>query len=204
MVTSTRSALTIVAATRFEAAAIRRAAPSVRVVQTGIGLAAASAERYEAVVSCGLAGGLREDVPTGSIVIPVEVATTGGDTIACDARLRAALVAAATRLGLNTLQERMLTSATLVTGSARAAWAERGFVAADMETGFLRAHRIAALRVVLDTPQRELSEAWLKPASVVSRPWLWPQALWLWREAPRCADLAAAVLAAALPQLTLA
>lgn len=200
MVTSIEASLTIIAATGVEAAAIRRAAPGVRVVQTGVGLAGVSAD-YDVVVSCGLAGGLREDVPTGSIVIPWEVATPSGKTIACDARLRAALVAAALRLGRTPLQERLLTSSTLITGLARAAWAQRGFVAADMETGFLRARRIAAVRVVLDTPQRELSDAWLNPATVVCRPQLWPQALWLWREAPRCARLASAVLAAALPQL---
>ncbi len=202
MVTSIEPSLTIIAATGFEAAAIRRSAPGARVVQAGVGLPSVSDESYEVVESCGLAGGLREDVPTGSIVIPWEVATPSGETIACDPRLSAALVAAARRLGRTPLQERLLTSATLITGSARAAWAQRGFVAADMETGFLRARRIAAVRVILDTPRRELSDAWLKPATVIARPRLWPQALWLWREAPRCARLASAVLALALPQLT--
>ncbi len=202
MVTSIEASLTIIAATGLEAAAIRRAAPDVRVIQTGVGLAGISAHEYDIVVSCGLAGGLREDVPTGSIVIPKEVATPSGETINCDQRLSASLVAAAMRLGRTPLQEPLLTSRTLITGSARTQWAQRGFVAVDMETGFLHARRIAALRVILDTPQQELSDAWLKPARVLGRPRLWPQALWLWREAPRCARLASAVLALALPQLT--
>ncbi len=203
MVISIETSLTIIAATGLEAAAIRRAAPGVRVVQTGVGLAGVSAQSYDVVISCGLAGGLREDVPTGSIVIPAEVATTNGETIHCDQRLSAALVAAALRLHRTPLQERLLTSRTLITGSVRTQWARRGFIAVDMETGFVHARRIAALRVVLDTPQQELSDAWLKPASVLGRPRLWPQALWLWREAPRCARLASAVLALALPQLAI-
>jgi hypothetical protein len=67
-----------------------------------------------------------------------------------------------------------------------------------METGFVKARRVASVRVVLDTPERELSDAWLKPWSVLIRPDAWGQALWVAREAPRCARLAAAVLADAL------
>lgn len=203
MATSIETSLTIIAATGFEVSAIRRAAKGIRVVHSGVGLARVSDQSYDTVVSCGLAGGLRDDLPTGSIVIPREVATESGETIVCDARLSAALVAAALQLGHTPSQERLLTSATLITGPARAAWAQRGFVAADMETGFVHARRIAALRVVLDTPRQELSEAWLKPATVIGRPQVWPQALWLWREAPRCARLASEVLALALPQLTI-
>jgi hypothetical protein len=201
MVTSIKPSLTIVAATGFEVAAARRAAPGVRVVRSGVALGRGNDERYDVAISFGLSGGLRADVPTGTLVVPDEVGTEDGATIACDAALNDALVAAATQLGHQALRERLLTSATLVTGPARAAWAQRGFVAADMETGFLRARRIAALRVVLDTPQHELSEAWLRPASVIARPRLWPQGLWLWREGASCARLLSTVLARALPYL---
>ena len=67
-----------------------------------------------------------------------------------------------------------------------------------METGLIPAKRLAAVRVILDTPQRELSEVWLHPATALVRPDVWPQALWLARQGPRCARLAAEVLAAAL------
>lgn len=204
MVTSTNAVLTVIAATPLEAGAVRRAVPGVRVVETGVGLTKAGADLYDLVVSCGLAGGLRNDVPTGTIVIPREVGTSDGKTITCDPRLSAALVSAALQLGHSPSQERLLTSSTLVTGDARRDMAERGFIAADMETGLLRARALAAVRVVLDTPQQELSAAWLRPATAVADPRLWPQALWLWREAPRCARLAAAVLALAITQLNAA
>ena len=153
-------------------------------------------------MTCGLAGGLREDLPTGSIVIPREVATPEGKSTVCDPRLSAALVGAALRLGRTPSQEPLLTSSSLVTGPDRTVWAQRGFVAADMETGFVHARRIAALRIILDTPRDELSEAWLQPATVIGRPRLWPQAWWLLRHGPRCMRVAAAVLAEALLRLT--
>ncbi|HXW51106.1 MAG TPA: hypothetical protein VEJ41_03875 [Candidatus Acidoferrales bacterium] len=200
MDTSTET-LTIVTATGFEAAAIGRAVPGVRVVRGGVGLVQARAERYDVVVSCGLAGGLRADLPTGTIVIPHEVETDNGERISCDPHLNAALVAAATQLGHGLSQEKLLTSAALVIGTSRSLWAQRGFVAADMETGFVSARRIAALRIILDTPRYELSPLWLKPASVVIRPWLWSQGLWLSREGARCMRIVSDVLKLALPQL---
>jgi hypothetical protein len=193
--------LTVVAATGFEAAAVRRAAPAVNLVCSGVGLSRASAQTYDTVLSCGLAGGLRRDVPTGAVVIPSEVMTDSGEQLVCDERMNDALIAAAVRLGYAPVRERLLTSAALVTGANRGVWAQRGFAAADMETGFLRARRLAALRVVLDTPQFELSEAWLRPLSVLGRPTVWPQALWLWRQAPQCARIMSAVLAQAMPRL---
>jgi hypothetical protein len=198
MVISTEPSLTIVAATGLEAAAVRRAAPSLRVVESGIGLSRVHAgDLGDSVVTCGLAGGLQDEAPTGSIVIPETVATQDGHLIACDAQLSAALLTAARQLGHSVLRGSLLTSAELIRGSARALWAGRGYLAADMETGYVRVPRIAAVRVILDTPQHELSDAWLKPLSVLGRPWLWPQAFWLLREAPTCARLAAAVVALA-------
>ena len=198
MATSTEPSLTIVAATGLEAGAVRRAAPGLHVVEGGIALSRVGADAYgDVVVTCGLAGGLREDIATGSIVIPDAVSTPGGETIACDRLLSDALAAAARKLGRTPHRGLLLTSSTLVTGSTRAHWAQRGYVAADMETGFLRAARIAAVRVILDTPAHELDTAWLKPVTVLWRPWLWPQAMWLMREAPRCAHLASEVVALA-------
>ena len=80
-------------------------------------------------------------------------------------------------------------------GAERRRWAVRGAVAADMETGLLDAARLATVRVVLDTPDRELGAAWLRPATALLPPAAWRQLPWLAREAPRCARLAAAVLA---------
>jgi hypothetical protein len=198
MVISPEPSLTIVAATGLEAAAVRRAAPCLHVIESGIGLSRVHAgDLGDTVVTCGLAGGLQDDAPTGSIVIPETVATQDGHKIACDPQLSEALLSAARQLGHSARRGSLLTSAELVRGADRALWASRGYLAADMETGFVRAPRIAAVRVILDTPQHELSNAWLKPISVLGRPWLWQQALWLLREAPRCARLASAVVALA-------
>ena len=89
----------------------------------------------------------------------------------------------------------LLTSATIVNGAARLEWAARGYGAVDMETGLLAAARVAAVRVILDTPQRELSTDWVNPIRAMLKPANWPQAVWLAREAPRAAQLAARVVA---------
>jgi hypothetical protein len=169
-----------------------------KVVVSGIALTKVRPDEFgDVVVSCGVAGGLRADVPTGSVVIPENIGVAGAPTTACDVRLTETLVAAARRLGHEPLRGALLTSAALISGETRSAWARAGYVAADMETGFIRARRIAAVRVVLDTPRRELSGAWLRPQSVILRPSLWGQGLWLARNAPRCASIAAEIAAAA-------
>jgi hypothetical protein len=67
-----------------------------------------------------------------------------------------------------------------------------------METGLLGADRVASVRVVLDTPDRELDPAWGRPLTALWHPAAWLQLPWLAAEGPRCARLAAQVLAAAL------
>jgi Phosphorylase superfamily len=168
------------------------------VVLSGIALTRARADEFgDCVITCGVAGGLRPDLPTGAIVIPESVAVPGAQPTACDKFLSESLVAAALQLGYTPFRGALLTSASLICGQARSVWARAGFVAADMETGFIRAPRIAAVRVILDTPQRELSDVWLQPASVIFRPDLWLQGLWLARTAPRCTRVAAEIVAAA-------
>jgi Phosphorylase superfamily len=167
-------------------------------VLSGIALTRVRADEFgDSVVTCGVAGGLRSDLPTGSIVIPESVAVSGGQPQACDKLLSESLVAAAQHLGYAPFRGALLTSASLICGQARSVWARAGFAAADMETGFIRAPRIAAVRVILDTPQRELSDAWLQPATVIFRPNLWLQGLWLASTAPRCTRIAAEIVAAA-------
>ncbi len=190
--------IVIVAATSLEARAVRRHAPSAAVVESGVGLARLTGALAGAAISCGLAGGLRDDLPTGTIIIPSAVATRDGTAIECDPAWTARLRAGARNLGYAFIDAALLTSDVLVVGEERALWASRGFAAVDMETGRIRADGIAAVRVVLDTPQRELSRDWLNPARAMMRPKNWGQMLWLAREGPRCADLAARVIAAAL------
>lgn len=196
--------ITVVAATRFEARAVRRASRGVdggrvQIVEGGIGLSRLQGrELGGVVVSCGLAGGLRADLPTGTVLVPHQVLRPSGEMLACDPELVAALESAARRLGVEPEPGPLVTTASLLTGDARRTWAERGYAGVDMETGLITAPRVAAVRVVLDTPAHDLSEVWLRVGAAVLHPSAWPELPWLWREAPRCMRLAAGVLAEAL------
>ncbi len=61
-----------------------------------------------------------------------------------------------------------------------------------------RAARVVALRVLLDTPDRELSPRWEHPMRASLDPRRWPEAAWLFRTGPELARRAALVLAAAV------
>jgi len=193
------AAATVIVAVGVEARAVRRALPRARIVVAGVGLSRLRGPVPGPVaLSCGLAGALRPDLQTGTVVVPDRVLRPDGGWLRCDPDLVDALAAAARRLALPLERGPLATCPTIVRGPARDQWARQGCVAADMETGLLAAPRVAAVRVVLDTPARELSEVWLRPLLALARPSAWPEALWLAREAPRCARRAAAVLAAAL------
>ncbi len=195
------SDVTVVAATALEAKAVRRALPGVRVIEGGIALAKMTNPDFshaDVLISCGLAGGLQSDLPTGTVVIPREVLRPDGSVLQCDGKLTDRLVAAVRSIGVEPVIAPMVTTAKLVTKSERMQWAKRGYAAVDMETGLLNASRIAAVRVVLDTPSQELSQDWLSPMKAIVKPWNWPQLVWLSRHAPRCCALAARVVAAAL------
>ena len=164
---------------------------------TGVGLTRLRSAPGGPVVTCGLAGSLRADMPTGTVLVPRCVLRPDGGALWCDPPLVDALLSGARRLGLEPVVGPMVTSEALITGLQRAAWAERGCVAADMETGLLDAERVASVRVVLDTPEQELSAAWVHPWRAMLQPGAWAELPWLLREAPRCARLAAEVLASA-------
>ncbi len=189
--------VTFVAATALECKALRRELPNARIVQTGIALERNREPLGQIVVSCGLAGGLRADLPAGTVLIPREVRRPSGETLHCDPELVDLLTRRARTLGVEPVSEPLLTSSEIVNGRARVQWATRGYAGVDMETGLLGAPRIAAVRVVLDTPQRELSADWRMPVVAILKPWNWSQALWMVREAPRSAALAARVAVAA-------
>src|SRR5438128_964496 len=157
----------LVVATGLEARAVRRALPAASVLLAGVALSRLPAGRSVtgAVVTCGLAGGLRDDVPTGAVLVPRQVLRPDGETLDCDPAFVDALTAAARRLGHEPEQAPLATTAELVVGRARAEWAARGCAGADMETGLLSAaDRVATIRVVLDTREHELDPAWRRPA----------------------------------------
>jgi len=171
----------------------------VRVVESGVALSKlGNVSLGDVALSFGLAGALHPDVLTGTVLVPHEVLRPDGTTLICDASLVAALERAARELDLEPDARPMVTSPAMLTGAERAAWSRRGYVGVDMETGLIRASRVAAVRVVLDTPQREISASWLRPGAALIDVRAWRDLPWLAREGPRCARLAAAVLAAAL------
>lgn len=187
----------VACATSVEAKAARRVLPAMRVVETGVALRALRESLGDAVISCGLAGGLRHELPTGAVIVPSEVGRPGGGTLQCDPELSQALFEASEDLGFLTLRDPLITTVDLIRGPERGVWAERGYAAVDMETGLLDAPRVAAVRVVLDTPLRELSEEWLQPLRAMINPRNWGEMFWLAREGPQRARAAALVIRAA-------
>ena len=186
-------------ATSLEARAVRRHVRGARVVDAGIALAKLHGrEPFGVAISCGLAGGLDEDHPTGTVLIPDSACTTEGSRRTCDVEWTARLRDAARRLGYTSVAAPLLTSDTLVTGNTRRDWAHKGFAGVDMETALIVTDRLAAVRVILDTPRTELSPDWLNPARALLSPRNWRQAIWLAREGPRCANVAARIVALAL------
>ena len=176
----------MLAAMGMEWRAIRRALSATgnpaQVVRCGIGLQRWSPPKppQPAFITCGLAGGLRSDLPPGTVVVAGSVAMEDGEPVACDPDWVAALVAGV--------------------GDARGAWAGKGFVAAEMETALLvpTGAPLASLRVILDAPAAEVSEHWVRPGRAAVDPRRWREAMWLAARAPRYTRLAARCLAAGL------
>lgn len=200
---------TVVAAMGVEAWAVRRRAPHVNVIRGGIGLATLRDEIRTAVaISIGLAGGLSPDHAPGTVVVPsrISVHTSHETEIATDPEWTRALRDASRRLGFPTLEAPLLTTDTLVTDAERGRWAQHGFVAVDMESAVIAglAPRVAAVRVILDTPLHEISPAWERPGRAALNPRNWREGAWLFRAAPRYSLRAASVLAEALRSESLA
>lgn len=189
--------VTLVVATALEYKPLRRAMPNAHIVQAGIALGRLDTKLGEVVVSCGLAGGLRSDLPTGTLLIPRDVRRPDGRVLRCDPELTEAFAQSARSLGIEPVLDPLLTADRIVHGPERLQWAAQGYAGVDMETGLIDAPRVAAVRVVLDTPQHEISGDWASPLLAILKPRNWPQAIWLAREAPRAATLCAKVVAGA-------
>jgi hypothetical protein len=175
-----------------------------RVTGTGMGLARwPGGDEHSIAIVCGLAGALAPGLRPGTVVVPELVSRTDGTEMRCDPVLREALAEGARALSFDPDSGPLLTAPALVTGDARHEWAQRGFIAADMETGLLagRNIRVATVRVILDSPERSISEQWVSPARALLQPALWGELLWLCRSAPRYALRAARVLKAGLDRL---
>lgn len=188
--------MTVAVATLAELRPLRRRlrhTPAVRIERVGVRARDAAARYRGSLLSCGLGGALRDGLEPGTLLVPWSVATTRGAVMACDPALVTRLLDAARDLALPVEPGPLLTADQLVTGAERVSWGERGYAGVDMESALLavRAPAFAVLRIVLDTPARELSPAWGRPALAMARPRLWREAAWLAREVPAlCAVLA--------------
>jgi len=187
-----------VCAMGVEAWGVRRKAGDVRVVQVGIGGRPRTA-LTGIVISAGLCGGLLPEQVPGTVVIPSEVVDEDGVIRTCDPGVVAALTQAACYLRYPVIGGSMISTSAMVTGSGRAMWASRGHVAVDMESAAVAesATRFGVLRVILDTPSHELSDAWATPARAIREPSNWGEAVWLGVNTPRYALRVGAVLEAA-------
>jgi nucleoside phosphorylase len=133
-------------------------------------------------------------------VIPSSVANASGNSIECDPWLSSRLIRAARELGFEPSTVPLITLPVMATGSARQLWRSRGFGAVDMESAHLAdaGTRLAAVRVILDSPEHELSDEWIRPLTMVLRPARWGEALGLAFRAPQYALRAARVAARGL------
>jgi hypothetical protein len=187
-----------VCAMGVESWGVRRRARHVRVVQVGIGGRPRTA-LPGIVISAGLCGGLLPGQMPGTVVIPTEVVDEQGEIHTCDPGVVAALKQAARYLRYPIAGGSLVSTSAMVTGSGREIYASRGHVAVDMESAAVAesATRFGVLRVILDTPTRELSDAWAAPVRAIRQPSNWGEAVWLGVYTPRYALRVGAVLEAA-------
>jgi 4-hydroxy-3-methylbut-2-enyl diphosphate reductase len=156
--------LLVIAPLRLERAALRRGLPEALVLHSGMGAARARSAALvaaripaDAVAVAGFCGAVTRGLLPGDIVVATEVRGPAGVT-ECSSR---PLVAALAALGIRRVHVGPLVSADhVVRGLERAAMAGEGALAADMESAWLApgaaGRPLAVLRVVLDTPEREL------------------------------------------------
>ena len=196
-ISAARHTLEILAPTLLEYGAARLAVSHTRVSWTGVRLSRWTGASQDAiVVVCGLAGGVIPGLRSGTVLVPEQIGLPDGRIIQCDPTLVRALTAAAYARGFHPETGPLLTAPSLIVGNERYRWVQRGFVAADMETGLLaeRYLRVATIRVILDSPDHGISPDWLLPSRAMLRPSLWRELFWLIHAAPRYSLRAARVL----------
>jgi 4-hydroxy-3-methylbut-2-enyl diphosphate reductase len=151
---------------RIEASAVRRGAPGLRVVVTGAGAtrsvrSGASWAGATGVAVAGFCGALAPGLRPGDVVVPDRVHWAWGSATLPVAPL---LVTELRRAGLRAEMGPLHTSDRLVRGEERARLAAAGGWAVDMESGWLLSAAPGAaravVRVVVDTPERELPSRW--------------------------------------------
>ncbi len=153
----------VLAPLAVEAIAIGRRA-GYRVVRTGMGpdksrraVRKLRGSGSGAIAVVGFCGALDPALHPGDVFVADEVRGPDG-VVVCDADEVAALCEAA---GLKVVRGALVSTDHIVTGEERAALFAEGARAVDMESAYLAelaaGRRFAVIRVVVDTPSRELS-----------------------------------------------
>lgn len=144
-------------------------------LRSGIGAArarstalAAARAPADAIAIAGFCGAVVRGSRPGDIVVASEVRGPAG-VVECSSR---PLVAALGALGIQRVRVGPIVSADhVVRGAERAALAVEGALAADMESAWLApaaaGRPLAVLRVVLDTPEREIHRPWATLAGAI-------------------------------------
>lgn len=156
--------LLVIAPLRIERAAVRRGLPEALVLRSGMGAARARATALvaagisaDAVAVAGFCGAVAGGLRAGDVVVASEVRGPDGVT-PCSS---GAIVAALAALGIERVHVGPLACVDhLVHGAQRGLLAGAGVLAVDMESAWLApaaaGRPFAVLRVVLDTPAREI------------------------------------------------
>jgi 4-hydroxy-3-methylbut-2-en-1-yl diphosphate reductase len=155
---------------RLEALAIRAGARRLRIHQTGMGpqrskaaVPLLRADPAEALIVMGVCGGLDDTCEPGDIVIAEELLDGEHDgeerRVACPSATPLAL--ALERKGLRVRTGTVVSVAHIARGETRVRLRERGATVVDMESAWLAPgageRPLAVIRVVADTPSREVT-----------------------------------------------
>ncbi|HXY73204.1 MAG TPA: 4-hydroxy-3-methylbut-2-enyl diphosphate reductase, partial [Actinomycetota bacterium] len=156
--------LTVLVPLAIERSALRGRLPDATMMRVGMGperartASAGLTPGAGPVAVAGFCGALAPGIEPGDVVVASEIRGPDGDTIACAG---GPLVAALRRMGIPGVHYGPVASAEkIVRGDGRAALAETGAIAVDMESYWaVRAagdRPVAVLRAVSDSPEREL------------------------------------------------
>jgi 4-hydroxy-3-methylbut-2-enyl diphosphate reductase len=159
----------VAAPLRLEALAIRAGARKLRIHKTGMGrershaaVAKLQSDPAAALVVMGVCGGLEDDCEPGDVVIAEEL-LDGEQSL--DERLACPscepLAEALERRGITVRRGGVVSVARIAHGEKRVELRERGAIVVDMESAWLapgaRGRPFAVIRVVADTPSREVT-----------------------------------------------
>jgi 4-hydroxy-3-methylbut-2-enyl diphosphate reductase len=167
----------VAAPMRLEAWLIGRGAPRLAVHRTGIGphraraaAAELSARRPSSLIVMGLAGGLEDGSQPGEVIVPDELLDGQGGRTACAGA--DTLAAALGNVGIAVRRGAVVSVPRFAVGEERARLRGLGAIAVDMESVWLAPGAAGGLfgvvRVVADTPAREVWRPWLTATGLVT------------------------------------